>query len=166
MKAFTLIEILIVVSIILVISAVGIDIYSSSRKNLVTDLESDKLVSMLHTIREEAKSSSPSKCVGIKLAKNENPQKIESPYLSAQKACSDSINTAPMSWNSEAVISEIAVDDSQKKYLSVLFSPPFGEMQFLGGNGATAQLTVAFKANTQYFKKISINKASGRFEKL
>lgn len=164
-SAFTLIEILIVIAIILIMTAVGLDIYSSSRKFMVVDLESDKLIALMRSIREESKALRPAQCVGIEFSVNNTPQKVYSDYNSDARDCGNARTTSPITFGGEAAISAITLNNSSRTNLTLNFAPPFGEME-LSETGNTGEITVAFRTNTNVFKKIYFNRMSGNITKL
>lgn len=171
-NGFTLIEIIIVISIILIISGIGIGIYANSRKHLVVDLDADKLIALLHSLREEAKTASPAKCLGIRFSNDETPLKIESSFDSDSQSCASERSASniqrsasSIQWGAETVIADILLDSSTADDLSVLFVPPFGEIEFSPA-GSESEITLSFKRNPSFFKKINLNSLTGKFQKI
>lgn len=161
MKGFTLIEILVVISILLLITTMGIDVYSGSRKYMVVDLESDKLVSLLQSYRQEAKAFG--KCIGVKIEISKPPVKAVSDYDGVNQDCDEDLQFTPIAWSGEADISQVSPPANE---LTVLFSPPFGEIQMQPVGSDERQVTISFKNKPEVFKAISINSATGKIQKL
>lgn len=162
-KAFTLIEILIVISIILIITSIGIGSYTMVRKNMTVDLETDKLVAVMHSLRETSRTEV--KCAGLKLTKNSPPEKIEALYKNAVDGCDETETLSEIDWSNEIIISEIALDGIKHNVASVIFVPPMGNMQ-LKPTASKSDITLALKNGNYKTKTISLDKLTGKIEKL
>lgn len=167
-SAFTLVEILIVISIILIVSAIGAGAYSSARKSLALDLETDRIVAMLHSMRtaaQIAQRNAAPKCHGVKFRRNEEPQKIETAYSDPIHGCEDAENLISTNAENAIVAGNILLDGNSENDLSVLFAPPRGAMKFNRIIGKNAEITIALKRGASRPKVIAINRESGKIEK-
>lgn len=160
-RAFTLIELLIVISIVLVLTTIGITSFSAARKNLTIDLESDTLIAMLHTLRNETRTLSG--CRGISFMKNRPTQKIEAEYENPVKGCG-APHSAASALSSEIVISNIMIDNRTHDSFSIMFTPPYGIATF-SPSGEIGEVTLALRNAVARSKTIRINKVTGSIEK-
>ncbi|MEK9132909.1 MAG: prepilin-type N-terminal cleavage/methylation domain-containing protein [Patescibacteria group bacterium] len=152
-SGFTLMEIIIVVGIILILAVMGMGSYSIARRAIVMDLETDKLVALLNSTRDESKKTA--KCFGIRFAKNSAPRKIHSIYANYVNGCSNEFALVDVEWSKEIVVGED---------LTVIFIPPQGAMK-LDPEAKTAQIVLNYNG-TNSVRTISFNTETGKIEKL
>lgn len=150
---FTLVEILVFLTIVLIISIVGISSYTSSRRSMLLNIESDRIVSLLHSMREI--SQTQAKCLGIRFEKDKTPQGIESIYLNKVQKCSPDEKPYPIALENEII---------SQQSLSVMFIPPAGNMQILP-IGVEPRVTMALKLTTSIPTTITLNSQTGKIEK-
>ncbi|MBI5412720.1 prepilin-type N-terminal cleavage/methylation domain-containing protein [Candidatus Peregrinibacteria bacterium] len=162
-SGFTLIEIIIVISIILIISGIGIFNYTAVRKNMAIDLETDKIVQILNLMREETKSSG--RCIGIKFKKSETPARLESAYNGQTKGCDTAAEMA-MSEFRELLAVNLEEDGREIPDWSVMFVPPFGAMRFSPDALESAKIVFALKNAEQNTRTVSLEPVSGRIVKM
>ena len=139
---FTLIEILIVISIISIIVGVGIVSYGKSRKNLLLDIETDALVADLQAMRYQTKVAP--KCIRVTFKKNAPLEKIELEYKNPVEKCGNLIST-PI--NEE---------------ITVTFIPPYGTIE-LQPNTDIAYIKLGTDEN--FSRTISINRNTWKIAK-
>ena len=161
-RAFTLIELLIVISIIMIIATVGITSFSSARMGLVVDLESDKLVSLLHTLRNETRAKS--KCFGIAFEKNKPPQKIEAAYKNPVEGCDKPVSST-LQFDPDLVLTDVKLDARAQNAMSVTFVPPYGTMQF-EPHGNDLELALSLRTGAYVAQTIRISSTTGKIEKM
>lgn len=152
-RAFTLIEIIFVIAVILLVASLGVGGYTASRRNMAIDLETDRLVVLLHELRDASKKGNV--CHGIRLKKNEAPRKIEKTYLNKKSGCSNEEKQSEISWEGEVETNE----------LSVIFIPPHGEMKIEPVNEET-EIRVNLKRNPGNTRTVMLEPETGRIEKL
>lgn len=161
-QGFTLVEIIIVIGIILVIAGIGIGAYGNARRGIAVDLESDKIIATLHSLRSE--SQSVTRCVGIVFKKNQTPRRIESAYLNAVDGCDAISESRPLILDENIVVSALTLDGGQRSEFSVLFAPPLGTMRFIPSAGE-GLLTISTKAGSASARTIALNSQTGKIEK-
>lgn len=159
--AFTLIEILIVISIILIIASMGIGAYSSARRGITVDLESDKIVATLHSFRSEAQNTS--KCIGMIFQKGKTPRRIESGFLNMVDGCDTTSGSSPLPFDSDIAVSALTLGINQRGEFSVLFVPPLGIMQFVPSAG-DGSIEISTKTSSSK-RTIVLNSQTGKIEK-
>lgn len=161
---FTLLEILIVISIILIVGVMGAASYTLARRGIAIDLQSDKLVVTMNKLRDEAKISA--KCTGIAFANDSAPQLISGEYVKSSRACDGVRTKSPISgWPSDISVTAINTDSLPTNELEVIFVPPRGVMQIEpAARNVEIQLTFT-KTSEPVSRIISISKDSGTIEK-
>lgn len=152
-KAFTMLEILVVITIIIVLSAIGIGNYRSTKINLTIDLETDKVVAFLQSAREETRAIP--NCIEVVFKKNETPQKREGVYKNPVQGC-DFSNKTPISF-------QLSSDIIPASSIRFLFIPPKGDMQVTPKE--TEEIRLVSKNNIGLYRTISWNTRTGRIEK-
>ena len=161
-KAFTLIELLIVIGIIITLAVFGIGSYSAARQNMTLDLEADRLVALIHTLREQSRTSP--KCAGITFEKGKMPTEISAKYQNSKQKCAAKVNVSDVVLAPEIILSALKLDDTDRDVFSVLFVPPQGEAEFMP-ESSSAQLTLKIKSKNYLSRDILINRISGKIEK-
>lgn len=161
-RAFTLIELLIVIGIILTLAVFGVGSYSAARQNIALDLEADKIVALLQTLREQSRTSA--KCAGITFEKGKIPSQIEAKYQNSKQKCAAKVGVSDVSLNPEIILSEIQLDGAVRDVFSVVFVPPHGEAEFTP-ESSEAVLTLKIKSKEYLSREILINRISGKIEK-
>lgn len=162
-KGFTLIELLIVIGIIIVLAVAGAASYSTARQNIAVDLEADKFVVLLNTLREESKTSA--KCAGITFEKNKIPTKTEANYKNKTQKCAGQAKVSSINLSPEISVSGLNLDETQHDVFSVTFIPPFGAAQF-APDATEAEIILSAKSKSYLSRAILINKITGKIEKL
>ncbi|MBI4994250.1 hypothetical protein HZC21_01225 [Candidatus Peregrinibacteria bacterium] len=160
--AFTLIELLIVIGIIIVLAVAGIASYSTARQNIAVDLETDKLVALLHTLREQSRTGA--ECAGITFEKGETPSKIEAAYKNKIQKCAGKVNVSDVILSPEIVLTELNLDEAARDVFSVTFIPPHGTAQF-APEGEEVEIILSVKSKFYLSRTILINRATGKIEK-
>lgn len=152
-RAFTLIEIIFVIAVILIIAGLGAGSYGAARRSMAVDLEADTLVASLHQFRDASRTQP--KCVGIRFEKNAAPKKIETAYLNPTQGCDAKETLSALAWSDEVVI---------LNSLSILFIPPHGTMKIAPTN-EKAEVGIAFKQNPAHNRKVFFDPQTGKIEK-
>lgn len=152
-RAFTLIEIIFVIAVILLVASLGVGGYTASRRNMAIDLETDRLVVLLHELRDASKKGNV--CHGLRLKKNEAPRKIEKAYLNKKSGCGGEEKQSEISWEGEVETTE----------LSIIFIPPHGEMKIEPVNEKT-EVQVNLKKSSGTKRTIILEPQTGKIEKL
>lgn len=172
-EAFTLLEILIVISIITMVSLMGAGSYKLARRGIAIDLQGDKIVVLLNQYRDLSKfrdtSKESSTCHGLYFKKGEMPQKVEAPYNPATRTCSDQTTTTLLSdWPSDIVVNTLESDILPLEQATIFFSPPRGRMIF-DNNAQSAheiRATITFHGGASTaLRSIVINRDTGTVEK-
>lgn len=162
-KAFTLIELLIVIGIIITLAVFGIGSYSAARQNITLDLETDRIVALLQTLREQSRTSA--KCAGITFEKGKMPTKIEAKYQNSKQKCANKMGVSDVNLSPEITLSGLQLDGVARDVFSILFVPPHGEAEFTP-ESSEAVLTLKIKSKNYLSRDILINRISGKIEKL
>ncbi len=166
-KAFTLIEMLVVITIVGIIGAVAVGNYAASRKQAKLELGVDTLISIfkeqeqkaksgrLVTFQEAGKLQTGIACYGVDLrvsdpqngqGQGQKPvvpvQYLINPYHAVQgndaDACgANSVQTMNISSFEDLEISKILLDQQEPKELQIFYKPPLGKRNFVL-NGASA----------------------------
>lgn len=152
-RAYTLIEIIFVIAIILIMVAIGIGSYGAARQSMAVDLQTDELVALLHQLRDTSRSQT--KCVGVRFVKNMPPKKIETAYLNPRQGCDAKELLSELAWSDEVVV---------LNSLSILFVPPHGAMK-TGPTNEKAEVEIAFKKNQAKSRKVIFEPRTGKIEK-
>lgn len=153
--AFTLIEILLVLSVILIVATLGIGSYTAARQNMAIDLEADRLVVLFHELRDASRTGT--RCFGLRFEKNEDPQKIEAAYRNPRQGCDPNETNSPLSWSPEISV-------AQENTVSVLFIPPHGNIK-IQPDADAAEVTLALKKVPQKTRTIMIEPSTGKIWK-
>lgn len=170
---FTLIELMIVISIILILSTLGISSYRSVRASLVLDMEADKLVLLLQGFEAQTRVSSNSqgaRCIRAVFDPEKSPQQYTAIYRNAVQGCD---------WD-KATVSNIALseDVAIENRVVVSFIPPRGQIQVdvssLGRSVAPAgtfdlqktALILSLKRNPETIRHVVLNQISGTIQKI
>jgi prepilin-type N-terminal cleavage/methylation domain-containing protein len=162
-RAFTLIEIIFVIAVILIIAALGAGSYGAARRSMAVDLEADTLVASLHQFRDASRVQP--KCAGVRFTKNTSPKKIETAYLNSKQGCDANETLSELVWPDEVIISKLVLGDAEQNSLSILFIPPHGTMKIVPANEKT-EVSIAFKANTTHSRTVVLEPKTGKIEKL
>lgn len=164
--AFTLIEIMVVIFIILIFAVIGTGAYSAVRQRLIPDIETDKVIAMLNSLRSTARSSGM--CEGLIFTKNAPMQRTESAYVNPSQPCAEPTTKIATPFTQSVALSAITIDNTSRDTIQVQFIPPQGSLDFAlqqGETGAQAVLTIASANAPENFKTVVINKLSGVIEK-
>lgn len=148
-RAFTLIEILVVISIILVLSGIGIANYRSARHSVMLDLEADKLVVLLQNSQTETRAKSL--CIEVKFEKNKAPEKREG-TLQRKEKCD--FGTTPYTRLN------IGHDVTSLSDLVLVFIPPKGKIQTYPGT-IESDIKISFNREQAVSRTVTINRISG-----
>lgn len=159
---FTLMEIIIVISVVLILAVLGIGSYGVARRAIAIDLETDKLVAALASAREESKIGLL--CRGFLFKKNTAVQKIEAAYRNPVLGCDNNYEKSAFPASAEVAVAGLTEDDAAVDEFSVIFAPPLGKMQIRHG-AKTAEITLALKTGPNA-RRILLNSETGKIEKL
>ncbi|MEK7524041.1 MAG: hypothetical protein AAB588_03330 [Patescibacteria group bacterium] len=161
--AFTLLEIVIVIGIILLLATLGIGSYSAARRSLTIDLETDKLVQLVSSLREISKTSP--QCAGIRFETNRPSQKIVYAYKNSVEGCEKNGILTPTNGSSEVTITGIQQGTVIVKTASLLFTPPLGTLQ-IQPTAENLSITLALKNSPTVRRTISFELTTGKIEKI
>ena len=159
-KGFTLIEILIVISIILVLVGIGLESFARSRQNLLLTIETDKLMTVLHDLRDAAKVAP--RCYSIVLTP-QKAEKIVAGFKNKIAGCSTENQKSLLSFPPELRIS-INLDDKPHDSITINFLPPFGSLS-INPAGKKVELRISLQNNNERFYSILLHPDTGKIEK-
>ncbi len=164
---FTIIELLIVITIILILAVMGAGAYSVGRRIAVIDTHAEKLVSQLNASRDKAKAvrgADGPLCYGFIFEKGKVPQAISTKYSNNREGCNriEQPVTRALSWQPDVTIKSLktGVQGEPEKF-QLLFSPPHGTIT-LDNTETSLTIELSYKDRT---RTIKINEASGLIEK-
>lgn len=165
--AFSLIEMVIVISIITIMSTIGITSYRSAKRGILIDIESDKLVVLMQKMRSQTRAGGQTKpqCFGVFFKLNEKPQQLVTTYNTETKKCNAEgadAETSDIEWSDELALQHITADQSEPSELKIFFLPPHGDLKM---KPLSADLLVGFTGGFPQQRRIFINGASGTIEK-
>lgn len=157
-KGFTLIELMVVITIVVVLSTLGVGSFRSIRASVTLDIEVDKLVALVQKTALEVKSVSASQgplCIKIIFEKDGHPQKITSPYINSFDGCE---------WSAPKTLAiPFSEDIGMDSNVTVSFVPPSGRMNLEStGN----ELILFLVRNPSMTRKIIFNAGTGTVEKI
>jgi prepilin-type N-terminal cleavage/methylation domain-containing protein len=149
-KAFTLIELLIVIAIIGILTVVSLSSYSSTRQVAEINIQTDTLVTLLRESKGKAQNTTPDEegklyCIGFQFSQNsvdtDTPQiqKIKVPYKNQFEPCDTEQEPIPEPGleDIELEITKInlneGADSKEVNQLSILYFPPKGEFKIYDG---------------------------------
>lgn len=162
-RAFTLIEVLVVMAIITVIAVMGAGAYSLAQQGITLDLAGDTIVGQLHGLRGKAQAQS--RCFGMRFIKNHTPEIIEMPLRDRVHGCGNIDKLIQMPLRRTVAIGELTTEGTiPTDRLTVIFGPPYGAMQIVP-NARTATLTVLNEKNPSSRRVITLNAETGGIEK-
>lgn len=171
-KAFTLIEMLVVITIVGIIGAVAVGNYAASRKQAKLELGVDTLISIfkeqeqkaksgqLVTFPEAGKSQTGIACYGVDLkvsdlqngqGQGQKPvvpvQYLINPYHAVQgndaDACgANSVQTMNISSFEDLEIRQVLLDQQEPKELQIFYKPPLGKRDFVGVVNSVQQIKI------------------------
>ncbi len=150
-KAFTLIEMLIVIAIIAILAVLAVNAYGGARRSAQIDLTADGLVSALKMQQGLSKSGrveadSGSKCYGMYFTKNPAEgetqiQYVETPYFAVTQDKADicDLNQKTMrkyetDADFELFMIEKFMPENEADELLILFKPPFARVSLVEMN--------------------------------
>lgn len=160
--AFTLIELLITISILAIIVTISIGSYSYARRGIVLDLESDKLIARLNTVRDSSKVSAS--CKGLRIQRSGVLEELSAPYSYEQRTCGEfkvdrQFTTAP-----EVLVSKILSNAGDVAATTVNFIPPQGVVSSIPP-ATIIEVTLGLKAGAPFTKTIIVNTVTGSITK-
>lgn len=135
-KAFTLIEILVVITIIAIMTGFFILTFAGANERQEIQLFTDEAQAALQTARTDVSAGKKEEsviCSGLYFEKGELPKKATFPYM--DDACDwraevlGKFATEP----NDMAVSSIKVANSEESSIYVLFVPPAGEMKIFSG---------------------------------
>lgn len=162
-NAFTLIELIIVITILIIITAVGVGAYSGIRRTLLIDLQADTLVTILGNMQSEVKNAP--RCVGIRFEQDKAPQRIEAAYSSGTRTCGQVALVSSFALPAELRVAQVRADLAPTKTLSILFTPPHATVSLQPGS-SLGDIIVALKNDAKRYRTVRVHKATGVIEKI
>ena len=132
-SGFTLIEIIVVISIIMIFAAISLGGFSAMRRTIALDINTDTMVNTLNALRGESQRGIT--CSGVNFKVQAQPEKITTPYVNATRTCDlSSPQKSPLAWSQDTAVTSIKSTDAEsgvpanENELTVLFAPPRGTM--------------------------------------
>ncbi len=171
-RGFTIIEFLIVITIIMTLAVMGAGAYSAGRKIAVIDLHAEKLVSVLNSLRDKAragaKSGATPKCYGLTFTVGSAPKLVERNYLNSRELCENTLQPVEaFEWQPDVKLKSILVSGNENSApLDVIFYPPHGNI--LPITGISSDQNTRFTFIIEYkdrTRTIEVDETSGRIEK-
>lgn len=163
-KAFTVIEMLIVITIIAIVAVMGTSAYSLSRRAITIDLQAGSLVANLQSLREEAKRGSV--CIGMRFEEKKTPLKISAPYLNRARGCGEEVSAEDIRWPNDIGFSQFLINGKKSKKIDVLFAPPGGNM-LLTDNAEQGHIWLMLLSSPNRNESIvELNSRSGIIQKI
>ncbi len=154
---FTLIEIIVVISIVMIFAAVSAGGFSAMRRTVALDISADTIVNTLNALRGESQRGTT--CEGMLFQVDKAPEKITAPYANATRTCElSSLQKSPFTWSRDSAVSRIqnsAVESGvaeSDQTLTILFAPPRGTM-----TAPTEEKTLTLTASNGRSRTITIN---------
>lgn len=162
---FTIVELLIVISVIAIIAVMGAHAYSVGRRTAIIDIHAEKLTSLLHSFRDKTKADKEPMCTGMIFKKGETPQKIQVLFKNSYVGCDRT--AAPvqtlLDWQNDVMIETIRIAGNDSDVpLKLLFAPPHGII-VADPEGQSFTIIIRYKDITRI---IEINTAAGRIERI
>lgn len=149
-----------VISVILLITGLGIGSFRLARQNVALDLETDAIVAAFMQYRNLAKAGNV--CHGMRFENNKIPQKIEARFLTVQAGCDPNILLQPLAGLSPDVIVENLIQEGAlQPGLDILFEPPAGTVKILPDN-QKSEISIRLKRVPNRTRKIFVEPRSGR----
>ncbi len=164
---FTLIEILIVITVIAILATMAVGAYGLIRVNMAIDLQADKVVAQFHTLRAEAQTQA--NCIGMRFKTGEYPQMVYVPYIQRQRICEvDSANKriVPMSWPPDISVDQMYMNaDTRDTEIIVWFVPPEGKLKLENPADVLDVMLKIQRGSQVRCRQVSISAASETIEK-
>lgn len=152
----------------MILAVMGAGAYSVGRRIAVMDTHTEKLVSLLHSLRDKSKAISGAdgaKCYGFIFTKQNIPEQIVTLYKNSREGCDTSVEPVriPLSWQQDVTVKSLHTgENNEPESLQILFAPPHGTIVLDEGNHSfTVELQYKDRTRT-----IEINESSGRIEKV
>ena len=130
---FTLIEIIVVISIIMIFAAISVGGFAAMRRTIALDINTDTMVNTLNALRGESQRGTM--CSGVRFKVQAQPEKITAPYVNATRTCDlSSPQKTPFTWSQDTAVTSIRSTEvesgvpANENELMVLFAPPRGTM--------------------------------------
>lgn len=161
--AFTLIELLIVITVIGILAMMAIGAYGMIRVNMAIDLQADKLVAKMQTLRAQAKTQPL--CFGITF-NGTAPVVVSAPYKRADRSCDETeITNTFFEWPSDIVIEEMRLDAASEDNVTAWFVPPDGKL-FIGNYTSVLDVVIKIQRGTQIRRRqVTMSAASATIQK-
>lgn len=166
--AFTLIEILIVISIIAILATLAIGNYNNIRSKIENQFTIDTLVQEFRNQSKLSQNQNQPTCHSIQIKTEENSIiKTTAPFQASSRTCQETNdnNTINLLENSQLKIISITMDNIESKEQTITFTPPSGLPQNLTNKN---NLKIQFNTETEpeNLKTILINLRNGSIQKL
>lgn len=158
-------EMLVVIAIITILAFVGLNSYRSSKANLALNLETDKIIAELNSMRSKVKSPIRGErpiCEGAAFSKDSAPQKISGEYAGPKAGCAQ-FTLYGSGLTQETAVYSLKADSTEVNSLTVFFTPPSGAMKIsaVAEKHEIAEIILSLKTNTSARRAILINASTG-----
>ncbi|PJC36638.1 hypothetical protein CO046_04450 [Candidatus Peregrinibacteria bacterium CG_4_9_14_0_2_um_filter_53_11] len=163
---FTLLELIIVITVLMLVTALGLGSYGLARASLIMDLQSERLVATLNSLRDQAKTHTD--CIGVDFTNDAYPELLRQPYTNPREGCSGDIERTEFpNWSKDVVTSQLSLDGRELSTpLVIFFIPPTGVVRI----DPAAQVTTITISLTRYGyvreRTIEIDATTGRIQRL
>jgi prepilin-type N-terminal cleavage/methylation domain-containing protein len=183
-RGFTLVEMLVVITIIGMLAFLGVSSYGAAQKQARLELAADNVVSLLKEQQGLAKSgrvglSGSAKCYGVRLLINNAPKVVEADYFAVQGNKADFCNIdneteRPLIQELDVVVSNLKQGFIDKDDLTIMFKPPSAKVVVYSGKneisiGSENEAQIDFSIsilNREGEKKISIHALTGKAQRI
>lgn len=163
--AFTLIELLIVISIIGILSVLAVSNYSAIRSSIENQFTVDTLIQEIRQQSKLSQNQETPKCYNIYFQTEENQiQKYQTSFDSTTRTCQlRDAGSQNLLQDSELIIDKIILNGNQVEEYDLRFQPPQGRPS-ASSNDSEVQIHLQPNAQPENKKIISINLQNGSIQ--
>lgn len=160
-RAFTMIELIIVLAVIAVISLIGYSAFFSSRMNITIELAHEDLRAELHKLRTQTQREPT--CATVTFARNGVPRIARTAIVSGACAPPTAAGFQPIIQARGVHVEKILLDESEVDSVGILFTSPRGNFTFTP-DAQRVSIELAIARRPAFSRMIELEAASGRIE--